>query len=150
VANCIVPILSDLNFWLASGTWALALVTLGLYCATRRLVSTTQTAMQQQAADARAAIERQSGDLRADLSVRLHMMMEEKWDSERMAAHRSALAKNLLENVPHREVTEQIMDFFEIARDFVAARPDSQGTRMEHVPLLRLAVVDGLQRIRVE
>jgi hypothetical protein len=69
--------------------------------------------MAQQAADARAAMDRQSTDLRTDLSVRLHMMIEERWDSDSMAVKRSRLAHQLLAKASHDEIQESVMDFFE-------------------------------------
>ncbi len=108
-----MAILSDLNFWLVLGTWVLALSTILVSRATWRLVTTTQTAMKQQASDAKAATDRQSADVKIDLSVRLHMMMEEKWDGEAMAIQRSQLARQLLAKAAHDEIHEAVMDFFE-------------------------------------
>jgi len=111
--------------WVALGTWALALATGGLYLVTRNLVRTTQTAvirqsddarsaMAQQSADMRMAMDRQSADLKIDLSVRIHVMMEEKWDSDRMAVKRARLARSLLAGLKHDEIQEAgVMDFFE-------------------------------------
>ncbi len=108
-----MAILSDLNFWLVLGTWVLALSTICVSRATGRLVATAQTAMNQQASDARAAMDRQSADLKSELSVRLHMMMEEKWDSDAMAIKRSRLAGQLLAKAGHDEIHEGVTDFFE-------------------------------------
>jgi len=110
--------------WVAVGTWVLAGATLWVANLTRQLVQTTRTAMTQQAEDARAALtthsadvqaamRQQSDDLRTDLRVRLHMMLEEKWDSAQMAVHRAALAGRLLDKAPHDEITEPVPDFFE-------------------------------------
>lgn len=110
--------------WVAIGTWVLAGATFGLYRSTRSLVNATKSAISQQAQDAQTALERHSGDvrtamrqqsddLRADLAVRLHMMVEEKWDGERMEKHRAVLARKILDKANHDEITESVMDFFE-------------------------------------
>jgi hypothetical protein len=112
-SSCVLSLQNCKIDWVAVGTWVLALATWALYWATRRLVTTTQTAMAQQATDALAAMERQSTDTRIDLSVRLHMMMEEKWDGERMAIQRTRLARQLLNKADHDAVPEAIMEFFE-------------------------------------
>lgn len=72
-----------------------------------------RAAMERHSNDMRAAMQKQSGDLKADLSVRLHMMVEEKWDGERMERHRAVLARKILDKAPHDEVTESVLDFFE-------------------------------------
>jgi hypothetical protein len=47
------------------------------------------TALERHSTDVRTAMREQSDDLRADLAVRLHMMVEQKLDSERMERHRA-------------------------------------------------------------
>jgi hypothetical protein len=51
--------------------------------------------------------------LKADLSVRLHVIIEENWDSESMLLRRAQLAHQLLSNMPHAQVQEVVMEFFE-------------------------------------
>jgi hypothetical protein len=103
--------------------------------------------MAQQATDARASMERQSADMRVDLSVRLHMMMEEKWDGERMAIQRARLARELLDKADHDAIPEAVMEFFEslsILDRLGLVHPELD---VEHVRIPRIAVVDRLPKL---
>jgi len=95
--------------WVAVGTWALAAVTLMLFRATKGLVKEAQASLAAQAADSKQRAE----DSKTDLKVRLHMTMEEKFDSDQMVLNRARLAFWFLNKAPHDEIREPVLDFFE-------------------------------------
>ena len=94
----------------ALGTWILAFVTLWLCFVTRKLALAAQKSLKQQTADSKQRTE----DSKTELKVRLHLEMEQKFESREMLAARRALALTLLApNPPHDIVREFVPNFFE-------------------------------------
>jgi hypothetical protein len=88
----------DATVWIAIGTigtWVLALGTIVL-------VLETRDSMRKQALDSER-----------DLKVRLHLAMEDRFDSGTFAVARAGLARQVLAKAPHDEIQETVFDFFE-------------------------------------
>jgi len=52
-------------------------------------------------------------ELKQDLPVRLHLIMEENWQGQWMLMKRARLAGQLLSKAPHDAVQEDVIEFFE-------------------------------------
>jgi hypothetical protein len=59
------------------------------------------------------SFEEQTRLSREDLRVRHQLIYEEKWDSQAIVSERKKLAEQLLDNAPHDDIQETVMNFFE-------------------------------------
>jgi len=89
----------DLN---TLGTWALVLVTLLVAAITKRSVRVQQDAVGEQQKIARS-----------QLSITLHMDMEERFERPAMLRERARLARLLMANATRDEIAEAVPNFFD-------------------------------------
>jgi hypothetical protein len=58
-------------------------------------------------------LRQQTADARANLCLQNHLRFTERFDSAKFQADRKLLAEKLLAGVPHDEISESVLEFFE-------------------------------------
>ena len=99
--------------YLVWGTWALVVVALALVGVTFWMARDQSRNLKAQTDSQNENFHHQMEALHSDLRLRLQLTFMDRFDNDRMKAHRKALAEHLLTHVAPDQIQERVMDFFE-------------------------------------